>query len=120
MGIAVDRFTKNEQGEYETDFFDVVAWRRSAEFAQNYLTKGRLVAVDGRLQNRSWVGNDGQKRYRTEIIAENIQGLDRKGDAVMGGDGEPVTAPMRPAAVGGRPGAPEPDDADEADPFADE
>ncbi|HEV2471329.1 MAG TPA: single-stranded DNA-binding protein, partial [Chthonomonadales bacterium] len=62
MGIAVNRYSKNEQGEYETDFFNVVAWRRSAEFAANYLTKGRLVAIDGRLQTRSWTGQDGNKR----------------------------------------------------------
>src|ERR1051325_6847584 len=87
LGIAVDRFTKNEQGEYETDFFNIVAWRRSAEFASNYLKKGRLVSVDGRLQSRSWVDQtSGQKRTVYEVVAENIQGLDRRGDA-EGGEG---------------------------------
>src|ERR1051326_6121856 len=63
MGIAVQRFTKNETGDYDVDFFNVVAWRRTAEFAANYLTKGRLVSVDGRLQTRSWVDQaSGQKR----------------------------------------------------------
>ena len=90
MGIAVDRFSKNEQGEYETDFFNVVAWRRSAEFAANYLTKGRLVSVDGRLQTRSWVAQDGTKRSVVEIVADNIQGLDRKGDAIPLRDARPI------------------------------
>src|SRR5579871_2974794 len=68
FGIAVNRYTKNEQGEYETDFFNIVAWRRTAEFVSNYLTKGRLVAVDGRLQTRSWVDQQsGQKRTAYEI-----------------------------------------------------
>ena len=128
MGIAVDRFSKNDQGEYETDFFNIVAWRRSAEFASNYLKKGRLISVDGRLQARSWVEQTtGQKRTVYEIVAENIQGLDKRGDAEpvsdsdMGGGqsegrgaGAPPQSTPRPAA-----GAPA-DDIDESDPFADE
>lgn len=74
--IAVDRRFKSESGEKEADFIDIVAWRQSAEFVANYLGKGRLVAVHGRIQTRSWVQQDGQKRYKTEIVAENIQGLD--------------------------------------------
>lgn len=130
MGIAVDRFTKNDQGEYETDFFNIVAWRRSAEFASNYLKKGRLVSVDGRLQSRSWVEQaSGQKRTTYEIVADSIQGLDKRSDAEpmsdtdMGGAaGEsrgsaPVRTPAtRPAASS----APPVDDIDESDPFADE
>src|SRR5450432_4811028 len=77
MGIAVNRFSKNEQGEYETDFFNIVAWRRTAEFASNNLRKGRLVSVDGRLQARSWVEQaSGQKRTVYEIVADDIQALD--------------------------------------------
>jgi len=75
--IAVDRRFKNESGEKQTDFFDVVAWRQSAEFASNYLSKGRLVAVTGRLQQRSWVQQDGQKRSKIEVVADNLQGLDK-------------------------------------------
>jgi single-strand DNA-binding protein len=129
LGIAVNRVTKNDQGDYETDFFNVVAWRRTAEFASNYLTKGRLVAVDGKLQTRSWVTQDGQKRSVVEIVADSLEGLDRRGDAAQGagvgeaapsyggGDRAPAAAP-----AGGRPAAPAaaaPVDDDE-DPFADE
>ena len=75
--IAVTRAFKSESGEREADFIDVVAWRQRAEFAANYLTKGRLVSVNGRLQQRSWVQPDGQKRSKIEIVAENLDGLDR-------------------------------------------
>jgi len=75
--IAVDRRFKSESGEREADFIDVVAWRQSAEFAANYLTKGSQVAVHGRLQVRSWVQQDGQKRYKTEVVAEDVRGLGR-------------------------------------------
>ena len=128
MRIAVNRVTKNEQGEYETDFFNVVAWRRTAEFASNYLTKGRLVSVDGRLRTRSWVAQDGTKRNVVEIEADNLEGLDRPKDgaapeAEMGGDPAPATRAAAPAAVGGgraAAAAPADDDLDESDPFADE
>ena len=73
LRVAVNRITKNENGEYESDFFNVVAWRRTAEFAQNYLSKGRLVSIDGRLQTRSWVDQtSGQKRTTFEIVADNL------------------------------------------------
>jgi len=75
--VAVDRRFKNEAGEKQTDFFDIVAWRQSAEFAANYLTKGRLVAVQGKLQQRSWVQQDGQKRSKVEVVADSLQGLDK-------------------------------------------
>jgi single-strand DNA-binding protein len=78
FGIAVDRMGKNpETGEKETDFFNVVAFRKTAEFVSQYLAKGRLIAVDGRLQARSWIAQDGQKRNTVEIVADNVQGLDR-------------------------------------------
>ena len=74
LRIAVNRVTKNDQNEYETDFFNVTAWRRTAEFACNYLGKGRLISVDGRLQTRSWVDQtSGQKRTSYEIVADNIE-----------------------------------------------
>src|SRR5438270_4012416 len=85
FSIAVDRFSKNpETGEKETDFINIVAFRRTAEFVTQYITKGRLVSVDGRLQIRSWVAQDGTKRYMTEVIADNVQGLDRAKDGEGG------------------------------------
>lgn len=75
--IAVDRWAKSETGEKQADFIDIVAWRHSAEFAANYLSKGRLVAVQGRMQTRSWVQQDGQKRSKIEVVADSVQGLDK-------------------------------------------
>lgn len=76
LGLAVNR-PRSKDGEEQTDFIDVVCWRQSAEFAANYLGKGRLVSVDGRLQIRDWVAQDGTKRRKAEVVADNIQGLDR-------------------------------------------
>src|ERR1044071_10214101 len=108
FGIAVDRFSKNQEtGEKETDFIDIVAFRRQAEFATQYLTKGRLVAIEGRLQIRSWVAQDGTKRKSAEIVADNVNTLDRPRDGEGGysapaddgsyvqGGGEPVGAGAR-------------------------
>ncbi len=134
MSIAVDRFTKDETGDYITDFFNIVAWRRTAEYASNYLGKGRLIAVDGRLQARSWTDQaTGQKRTAVEIVADSIQSLERRDSAAAqgeGGGGEgadmgmgaaPAPAPTRNAPASGKAMVPAPDDIeDEADPFADE
>lgn len=79
--IACDRNFKNAQGEKETDFFNIVCWRGLAETVGRYLGKGRLVAVSGRLQNRSYEAKDGTKRYITEIVASEVQFLDRAKDA---------------------------------------
>lgn len=77
--IAVDRNFSNKQGERETDFVPIVVWRKPAENCANYLGKGSLVAVDGRLQVRSYE-QDGQRRYITEVVAEDVRFLDRKGE----------------------------------------
>src|SRR5947208_2910151 len=99
FSVAVDRPTKNQEtGERETDFIDIVAWRRTAEFVTQYLGKGRLVAVEGRLQIRSWVAQDGSKRRSAEVVADNVQGLDPRGD-VEGG--APPTGEERECAVAG-------------------
>ena len=63
--------------EKQADFFSIVAWRQSAEYAANYLGKGRLVAVEGRLQVREYVTQDGQKRRDTEVVVDNLKSLDR-------------------------------------------
>ena len=69
--IAVDRdYKKGDQKE--TDFIDIVAWRSTAEFVANYFKKGRVIAVDGRLQIRNWTHTDGNKRFVTEVIADNV------------------------------------------------
>jgi len=74
--LAVDRRFSG-QGERETDFIDIVTWQKQAEVCANHLTKGRLVALDGRLQIRSYETQDGQKRRVAEVVAENVTFLDR-------------------------------------------
>ena len=75
--IAVDRNFNNQQGEKETDFIPVVAWHKLAETCAKYLEKGRLVAVSGRMQVRSYEAKDGSKRYVTEVVADEVQFLER-------------------------------------------
>ena len=76
--LAVDRDYKPQDGERETDFIDVVAWRGTAEFVRKYFTKGRMAVVDGRLQVRDWKDKDGAKRRSTEVIADNVYFGDSK------------------------------------------
>lgn len=73
--LAVDRNRPNQQGERETDFIDVVAWQKLAETCANHLNKGRLVAVDGRLQIREYE-YEGQRRRTAEVVAETVRFLD--------------------------------------------
>lgn len=77
--LAVDRPFANKEGEREADFIPIVVWRKQAENCANYLGKGSLVAVEGRMQVRSYE-QDGQRRYMTEVIADNVRFLDRRGD----------------------------------------
>jgi single-strand DNA-binding protein len=76
--LAVDRNRTNAQGERETDFITVVAWQKQAENCANYIGKGSLVAVDGRIQVRTYDTKDGQRRWVTEVIAESVRFLDKK------------------------------------------
>ena len=83
LRIAVDRDFKNQSGEKETDFIDVVAWRATAEFVAKYFTKGRMAVVEGRLQIRPWTDKEGNKRTSAEVVADNVYFGDSKRD---GGD----------------------------------
>ena len=75
--LAVDRFKKNAKGEKEVDFINIVVWQKSAENCAEYLRKGSLAAVDGRLQLRSY-DKDGTRRWVTEVVAENVRFLDSR------------------------------------------
>lgn len=76
FSIAVDRTYTSKTGEKMTDFFNIVVWGKTAENCANYLAKGRLVAVKGSIENRSYETQTGEKRYVTEIVAENVQFLE--------------------------------------------
>lgn len=75
MTVAVDRPFTNQQGEREADFIDVVVWNKQAENCANYLNKGRLVAVEGRLQIRSYEDGQGNRRRVAEVVANNVRFL---------------------------------------------
>ena len=79
--IATNRVFSTPEGEkkQETDWFTVIAWNKLAEQCNQFLNKGKLVYVEGRLRNRSWDGTDGQKHFRTEVIASRVTFLDRQG-----------------------------------------
>lgn len=76
--VAVDRNFTNARGEKETDFIPVVVWRGLAETCARFLSKGKLVAAEGRLQVRTYEANDGSKRTISEIVADNVQFLTPK------------------------------------------
>ena len=85
--LAVNRPFTNQQGEREADFIDIVAWRNQGENCANYLHKGQMAAVDGRLQIRSYETQDGQKRRVAEVVADRVEFLERPRDGSSGGSG---------------------------------
>lgn len=91
--LAVDRDFKDKDGEKKADFLPVVCWRGTAEFVSKYFSKGRLVAVCGRLQVREYTTKDGDKRYATEIVADNVYFGDAKRDHTDDGPADPAPAP---------------------------
>jgi single-strand DNA-binding protein len=96
FNVATSRRFTDSSGERreETEWFRVVTWNRLAETCAQYLVKGRQVYVEGRLQTRSWEGQDGQKRYTTELIAEDVR--------FLGGgrqEGAPAFAPGLPVGA---------------------
>lgn len=76
--LAVNRNFTNQQGEREADFINCQVWRKPAENAANYLKKGSLAGVDGKIQTRSYEGQDGKRVYVTEVVAESVQFLEPK------------------------------------------
>jgi len=92
--IATNHVYTTPEGDRreETEWFSVVTWGRLAEQCNLYLQKGRRVYVEGRLRSRSWEGNDGQRRFRNEILAERVIFLDRPGAAPLLEGGEEAAA----------------------------
>ena len=78
--LAVNRQFSNQQGEREADFINIVVWRKAAENVANFLKKGSLAGVDGRIQVRTYE-QDGKRQYFTEIVADNVQFLEPKGSS---------------------------------------
>ena len=134
FSIAVSKRIKpTDPNQPDADFFRITAWNQTADYVSNYGGKGRLTAVDGRLQSRKYVDKDGNNREIVEVVADNVNLLDRREDAAGsggaesggyasgggqgassgngGGNSRPAAQPARPASAPA---------ADEYDPFADE
>src|SRR5690625_4934080 len=79
FNIACNRPFRNQQGEQEADVINCVVWRKAAESLANYMKKGSMIGVDGRVQTRSYEGQDGKMVYVTEVMAESVQFLEPKG-----------------------------------------
>ncbi len=87
--LAVQRRFANQQGVREADFLNIVAWGKTAELCARYLSKGRKVAVEGRIETRSYDAQDGSKRYVTEIIADNVEFIGSQSEGRPRGENPP-------------------------------
>lgn len=83
LRLAVQRDFKNQDGEYEADFINCVAWRSTADFIEKYFVKGQGIGVTGKLQTRSWEDESGNKRYATEVVIENATFTEARRKAVQ-------------------------------------
>lgn len=81
FSVAINRTFSNSQGQRETDFINVVVWRKQAENVCNFLDKGSLVSVEGRLQTGSYDDKDGNKRYSMDVVGDSVQFLESKSQA---------------------------------------
>lgn len=114
FSIAVDKRIKpKNEGEPTADFFRCKAWGKSGEFVTNYIGKGRLVAVEGRIESRKYVDKDGNNRESWDVTCESVQGLDRPKDD---GHGDGASAPRESKPTPARPAA-DLKKEDEYDPF---
>lgn len=93
FGVATNRFYTDSSGQKQkqAEFHNIVAWGRQAEVVNQYLKKGSLILIEGRIQTRNWQDQQGNKHYRTEVVAERIQLGPRMGGGGGGGENE---APM--------------------------
>ena len=114
--LAVNRQRANQAGERETDFIDIVVWQKLGELCAQYLHKGRLAAVEGRLQIRQYENREGQKVRVAEVVADNVQFLERATEGAAGGSA-PKPAMNRKEDMSG---APSIADRYQDDPFADD
>jgi single-strand DNA-binding protein len=106
--LAVDRPFTGQQGEREADFINIVTWRQLAETCANYLRKGKLTAVEGRIQVRNYENNEGRRVYVTEVVADNVRFLEsmnsgNKNEGSSSGRNTNETRQDDPFANDGRP-----------------
>lgn len=113
FSLATSESYKNKEGERitQTEWHNIVVWRGLAEVVEKYVKKGQQLYIEGRIRTRSWEDKDGNKRYTTEIVADTMQMLGRKGEG--GGEGGQAYAPTAqavPNAGSSAPTEPEPED----------
>lgn len=94
--LAVNRTFSNQQGEREADFINCVVWRKQAENTANYLKKGSLAGIEGRIQTGSYEGQDGKRVYTTDVVADSVQFLEPRGQNNAPGGGETPGQPNTP------------------------
>jgi single-strand DNA-binding protein len=96
FSLATSETYKNREGERvtQTEWHNIVIWRGLAEVVEKYVRKGQLLYIDGKIRTRSWDDKDGNKRYTTEIVADNMQMLGKKGD---GGENESISGGQAPS-----------------------
>jgi single-strand DNA-binding protein len=107
--LAVDRGRKSESGEDQTDYLNIVCFQKTAELVAQWLDKGALVGIEGRIQSRTWEGQDGKRNTWVEIVANNVRFLESKAEAERrrsnrgqsGPGGTPARPPAAPAADDG-------------------
>ena len=95
FSIAVSRKFNRDSSQQQTDFFNIVCWRSTAEFVTKYFSKGKSILVCGSLQTRTWTDQQGQKRYITEVVADEVSFVERKSDNA--GAGVPPMMNAEPA-----------------------
>lgn len=98
--LAVDRGRKSESGEDQTDWLNIVCFQKTAELVSQWLDKGALVGIEGRIQSRSWEGQDGKRNYAVEIVANNVRFLESKQEAERRRAAKGQPAPSQRQAAG--------------------
>lgn len=100
FSIAVSRrfSSKNAENAQQADFINIVAWRNTAEFITKYFQKGKSILIVGSLQTRNWTDQNGQKRYITEVVAEEAQFVEKKGEGAAGATPAPYGASPKDVA----------------------
>ena len=93
FSIAVNRRYKDENGQNACDFINIVAWRQTAEFVTKYFTKGKPILVCGQLQTRTWTDNQGNKRYATEVVADEVSFVGSNDNATAAKNEPAVSVP---------------------------
>lgn len=102
--IAVNRrYSKDSGQQSESDFFNVTAWRQTAEFVSRYFRKGSSICIVGNIQNRNWTDQEGTKHYRTDIVADEVMFVDSRSDSPAASDFGHVATPAFSSPMGTAP-----------------